>query len=133
MEEEQAPIRIEQEFEMEAESGGVDQSADVIDTGDNSNQCAALLPDANTGNLQNGQEAVQYLATGDGDIEIGGSTVTAAPEQAATCDRRSTRLPRPVARLRQRVLGRSWFALTVRCDDSDPYGTMSANDEHGRD
>src|ERR671917_290464 len=42
-----------QETEQEAESGDVDQSFDVSQTGDNSNQTAGIQGVANTGNAQN--------------------------------------------------------------------------------
>ena len=41
------------DFEQEAESGDVDQSFDVSNTGDNSNQTAGIQGVANTGNAQN--------------------------------------------------------------------------------
>jgi hypothetical protein len=44
---------INQDFEQEAESGDVDQSFDVSQTGDNSNQTAGIQGVANTGNAQN--------------------------------------------------------------------------------
>src|SRR5918998_1664584 len=44
---------VEQSFEQQAESGDVDQSFDVSNTGDNSNQCAGIQGVANTGNAQN--------------------------------------------------------------------------------
>src|SRR5215212_8033477 len=37
-----APLELSQETEQEAESGDVDQSFDVSQTGDNSNQCASV-------------------------------------------------------------------------------------------
>src|SRR5918994_7871133 len=42
-----------QETEQDAESGDVDQSFDVSQTGDNSNQCVSTQGVANTGNAQN--------------------------------------------------------------------------------
>src|SRR5919112_146330 len=42
-----------QETEQDAESGDVDQSFDVSQTGDNSNQCVSTQGVANTGNPQN--------------------------------------------------------------------------------
>jgi hypothetical protein len=41
------------DFDQEAESGDVDQSFDVSNTGDNSNQTAGIQGVANTGNAQN--------------------------------------------------------------------------------
>src|SRR5918997_3162816 len=44
---------ITQETEQEAESGDIDQSFDVSQTGDNSNQTVGIQGVANTGNAQN--------------------------------------------------------------------------------
>ena len=44
---------ITQETEQEAESGDIDQSFDVSQTGDNSNQTVGIQGVANTGNVQN--------------------------------------------------------------------------------
>jgi hypothetical protein len=44
---------ISQDFDQEAESGDVDQSFDVSQTGDNSNQTVGIQGVANTGNAQN--------------------------------------------------------------------------------
>jgi hypothetical protein len=41
------------DFEQEADSGDVAQSFQVINTGDNANQCAGITGNANTGNAQN--------------------------------------------------------------------------------
>ncbi len=46
-------FEITQDFEQEAESGDVDQSFDVSQTGDNSNQTVGIQGVANTGNAQN--------------------------------------------------------------------------------
>jgi hypothetical protein len=44
---------VTQDFEQEAESGDIDQSFDVSNTGDNSNQTVGIQGVANTGNAQN--------------------------------------------------------------------------------
>src|ERR687894_2968755 len=44
---------LDQDVEQEAESGDVDQSFDVSQTGDNSSQCVGTQGVANTGNAQN--------------------------------------------------------------------------------
>jgi hypothetical protein len=46
-------FEITQDFEQEAESGDIDQSFDVSQTGDNSNQTVGIQGVANTGNAQN--------------------------------------------------------------------------------
>jgi hypothetical protein len=49
-----APVfEITQDLEQEAESGDIDQSFDVSQTGDNSNQTVGIQGVANTGNAQN--------------------------------------------------------------------------------
>jgi hypothetical protein len=44
---------FDNDFDQEAESGDVDQSFVVTNTGDNSNQCVSTQGVANTGNVQN--------------------------------------------------------------------------------
>ncbi len=46
-------FEITQDFDQEAESGDIDQSFDVSQTGDNSNQTVGIQGVANTGNAQN--------------------------------------------------------------------------------
>src|SRR5215213_9892826 len=50
---------LAQDVEQEAESGDIDQSFDVSQTGDNSNQCVGTQGVANTGNAQNVIELTQ--------------------------------------------------------------------------
>jgi hypothetical protein len=78
---------IAQEFEQEAESGDVDQSFDVSNTGDNSNQCAGIQGVANTGNAQNQTGVLQYGSTADDfEFEDVGSSIEVSPENTTTCD-----------------------------------------------
>ncbi len=78
---------IAQDFEQDAESGDVDQTFDVSQTGDNSNQCAGIQGVANTGNAQNQAGVVQYGSDAD-DFEFDevGSDVNASPENSTECD-----------------------------------------------
>ncbi len=78
---------IGQEFEQEAESGDVNQSFDVSNTGDNSNQCAGIQGVANTGNAQNQTGVLQYGSTAD-DFEFDevGSSIEVSPDNSTTCD-----------------------------------------------
>jgi hypothetical protein len=46
-------FNFDNDFDQEAESGDVDQSFVVTNTGDNSNQCVSTQGVANTGNAQN--------------------------------------------------------------------------------
>ena len=72
---------IEQETD---ETGNVDLNSEIVNTGNNSNQCAAPLQFGNTGNLQNAQTFNQFDSEAD-DIEFEGSTFEFAPEQAVEC------------------------------------------------
>jgi opacity protein-like surface antigen len=78
---------IGQEFEEEAESGDVNQSFDVSNTGDNSNQCAGIQGVANTGNAQNQTGVLQYGSEADDfEFEDVGSSIEVSPENSTTCD-----------------------------------------------
>jgi uncharacterized membrane protein len=82
-----AVAQIGQESEQETESGEVDQSFDVSQTGDNSNQCAGIQGVANTGNAQNQLDLIQYGSEAD-DFEFDevGSSVEVSPSSTTTCD-----------------------------------------------
>jgi hypothetical protein len=67
------------------ETGNVDFNSEIVNTGNNSNQCAAPLQFGNTGNLQNQQGFVQSGSEAD-DVEFSGSQFVFAPEQAVKCD-----------------------------------------------
>jgi len=71
---------IDQDVEQEAESGDVDQSFDVSQTGDNSNQTVSTQGVANTGNAQNAIDVVQVGGDAD-DFEFDdvGSSITVSP------------------------------------------------------
>ena len=92
-------------FEQETdETGDVDLNTEIVNTGNNSNQCAAPLQFGNTGNLQNAQGFVTLGSSSDDrfdndgffdffdsdgnvdDVEFEGSTFEFAPEQAVQCD-----------------------------------------------
>ena len=78
---------ITQDIEQEAESGDIDQSFDVSQTGDNSNQCAGVQGPANTGNPQNVTDLLQAVSEADDfGFEEVGSDVTVSPESPTTCD-----------------------------------------------
>ena len=78
---------IAQESEQEADSGDVDQSFDVSQTGDNSNQCVGIQGVANTGNAQNQTSLIQYGSDAD-DFEFDevGSNIDVSPTNTTTCD-----------------------------------------------
>ena len=95
-----ADFEIDQDIE---ETGAVDISTNVSQSGDNSNQCVAPLQFGNTGNLQNAQGFVQlggfggfdrdrhdrffdFFDTNVDDVEFEGSTFEFTPELTNTCD-----------------------------------------------
>jgi hypothetical protein len=84
-------------FEQETdETGNVNLNSEIVNTGNNSNQCAAPLQFGNTGNLQNEQGFVTLGSSSDNgffdnngnvdDVDFEGSTFEFAPEQAVQCD-----------------------------------------------
>lgn len=78
---------VEQSFEQQAESGDVNQSFNVSNRGDNSNQCAGIQGVANTGNAQNQISIVQNGSEAeDFDFEDVGSTITVSPSNTTSCD-----------------------------------------------
>ena len=71
---------LNQDVEQEAESGDIDQSFDVSDTGDNSNQTAGIQGVGNTGNAQNVIDVTQVGGDAD-DFEFDdvGSSIEVSP------------------------------------------------------
>ena len=98
-----AAAQIDQESEQEGEGGDADQSGEVSNEGDNSNQCVAVQPVSNTGNAITDIDIVLELPTGrdvkrfdtndvldlidelDLDLEDVGSTIELSPEHAVEC------------------------------------------------
>jgi len=78
---------LDQNVDQEAESGDVDQSFVVTNTGDNSNQCVGTQGVANTGNAQN---TINILNLGgeidDFELEDLESSLTVSPTNTTTCD-----------------------------------------------
>ena len=77
---------VTQDFEQEAESGDVDQSFDVSQTGDNSNQTVGIQGVANTGNAQNQIGVIDAGGFGDFEFEDVGSTIEVSPTNTVTSD-----------------------------------------------
>src|SRR5215204_1048827 len=73
-----------QEAEQDADSGDVDQSVDVVNTGDNVNLCLGVLQAANTGNAQNAQGVVQDDSKAD-EVELEGGSLTITPQLIVDC------------------------------------------------
>jgi hypothetical protein len=80
-------FEIAQESEQEAESGDVDQSFTVTSSGDNSNQCAGLQGEGQTGNAQNQLDLIQAASEAD-DFEFDevGSSIESNPESSTECN-----------------------------------------------
>src|SRR5918998_3448865 len=78
---------LDQDVEQEAESGDIDQSFDVSQTGDNSSQCVGTQGVANTGNAQNVLDLTQLDGEAD-DFEFDevDSSIEVSPESSTTCD-----------------------------------------------
>jgi hypothetical protein len=78
---------VSQSFEQQAESGDVNQSFNVSNSGDNSNQCAGIQGVANTGNAQNQVGIIQYGSEAE-DIEFrdSGASITVSPNSFTSCE-----------------------------------------------
>ncbi len=75
---------IKLETDQEAESGDVDQSVEISNTGDYAQQCVAVLQAANTGNAQNAPAFLQYSGDAD-DFEPGGIEIDISPQIVQDC------------------------------------------------
>jgi hypothetical protein len=82
-----AIAQVGQEGEQEADSGEVDQTFTVSGEGDNGNQCAGIVGNANTGNSQNQLDLIQYGSVAD-DFEFDevGSNLDVTGTGTTTCD-----------------------------------------------
>src|SRR5829696_6664419 len=81
-----------QEAEQDADSGDVDQSVDVVNTGDNVNLCLGVLQAANTGNAHNAQGPLQHDSDADAvELEGGSRLPPSHPSSSWTARRSSTR------------------------------------------
>src|SRR5215204_412761 len=78
---------VSQSFEQQAESGDVNQSFNVSNSGDISNQCAGIQGVANTGNAQNQVGIIQYGSEAE-DIEFrdSGVSITVSPNSFTSCE-----------------------------------------------
>src|ERR671917_1718130 len=78
---------LDQDVEQEAESGDIDQSFDISQTGDNASQCVGTQGVSNTGNAQNVIDLTQLDGEAD-DFEFDevDSSIEVSPESSTTCD-----------------------------------------------
>ena len=82
-----AIAQVGQENELEGESGDVDQSFEVSNSGDNSNQCVGINGVANTGNAQNQIGVIQYDSDADDfEFEDSGADLSVEGSSETTCD-----------------------------------------------
>ena len=82
-----AIAQIGEEGEQETESGEVSQPFEVSSTGDNRSQCAGIQGIAQTGNVQNQTNLLQYASeSGDFEFDEAGGTIPLEPESSTTCD-----------------------------------------------
>ncbi len=80
-------FEIAQHFEQETESGDVEQSLNVSNTGDNSNQCANVNGTTNTGNLETQSGSIQFASDIDEfEQEDIGSELSVSGDSTVTCD-----------------------------------------------
>jgi hypothetical protein len=78
---------LTQEFDQEAESGDVDQSYNVSQTGDNSNQTVGIQGVANTGNAQNQIGVIQFGSDADDfGFDDVGSSIEVSPTNTTSSD-----------------------------------------------
>jgi hypothetical protein len=114
---------VKQSQDQDADSGDVDQDADVINTGDNVNQCVGILQVANTGNAQNATGITQFDSESD-EIELeDGSEITLTPQLIVDCRQIILQIMRGEnpneskfsnARLREAIQPRSGAAQAAR-------------------
>ncbi len=82
-----APViaQVSQGFSQEdVESGDVEPTVEISNSGNNVSMCPTVHQAANSGNVQNEQGVVQYEVEVD-DIGFGGSSITMASESAGEC------------------------------------------------
>ena len=78
---------VSQDFQQQAESGDVNQSFNVSNRGDNSNQCAGIQGVANTGNAQNQVGVIQYGSEAeDFSFEDSGASIEVSPSNSTSCE-----------------------------------------------
>jgi LPXTG-motif cell wall-anchored protein len=114
---------VKQSQDQDADSGDADQSAAVVNTGDNVNQCVGILQVANTGNAQNAQGVTQFDSEAD-EIEFeDGSSITITPQLVVDCRQiilqvikgerpKETKIPN--AKLREAIQPRNGAAQATR-------------------
>jgi hypothetical protein len=82
-----AIAQVDQDSEQDADSGDVNQTFDVSNSGSNGNQCVGITGNANTGNAQNQIDLIQYGSDAD-DFEFDetGANLNVTGDSTTTCD-----------------------------------------------
>ena len=98
-----AAAQTDLESEQDVESGVIDQLGEILNSGDNANQCVGLQPVSNSGNALTAVDIIIQLPTGqdvkrldiqavldlidelDLELEDLGSSIEMDPEQAVEC------------------------------------------------
>src|SRR5215212_2676402 len=77
--------QVSQDNEQDADSGELHQASEVVNSGDNSNQCAGVQQVGNTGNAQTSTSVLQYGSEGDFEFDEVGSSVDVSPVNGVDC------------------------------------------------
>lgn len=78
---------VSQNSEQDAESGDLNQSSEVSQSGDNSVQCVGEQLVGNTGNAQTSTQILQYGSVADDiDLEDVGSSIDVSPSNSTECN-----------------------------------------------
>ena len=91
-----AAAQTDLESEQDVESGVIDQLGEILNSGDNANQCVGLQPVSNIGNavtiveliissVDNVQDVLDIIDELDLDLEDIGSTIEMDPELSVEC------------------------------------------------
>lgn len=97
---------VEQDIGQDADSGDIDQSVDVSNSGDYAQQCVAVLQAANTGNSQNAQGVAQDESEAD-DIGADGGGINVSPQIVQDCRQIVLQIVMAQQQPRDRIVGGS--------------------------
>jgi Tfp pilus assembly protein FimT len=81
-----AIAQVSQENNQDADSGDLNQSSEVVQSGDNSVQCVGEQLVGNTGNAQTSTQILQYGSVADDiGLEDVGSSIDVSPSNSTEC------------------------------------------------
>ena len=78
--------QVSQENDQDADSGDLNQASEVVNSGDNSTQCAGVQQVGNTGNAQSSTSVLQYGSEGDFEFDEVGSSIDVSPSNGVECE-----------------------------------------------